>query len=173
MVRRAELGVSAANGSVISTLRARPSPRAARARSSGGAATARASVDFPSTLPMIASLSGMAARPLADIGGEANQISVGVLDEELVHTSFHVSGAIPLLLRLHEQWPASAGERRQDRFDGQHPDLKIHPAPERIFHGSRLPISGSGALIQHNLSPAEIKVRETFIGAVEEHREAA
>jgi hypothetical protein len=74
-----------------------PASRAARARSSGGAATARASVDFPpAALPMIASLSGMAARPLADIGGEANQISVGVLDEELMHTSFHVSGASQL-----------------------------------------------------------------------------
>ena len=118
-------------------------------------------------------LSCMAARPLTDVGRKADQISVRGLDEELMHTRLDLTGAIPLLLRLHEQRPVGMGERCQDRLDRRHVDLKIHPAPERNFHWSRLPISGSGTLIQHDLSPAEIEIGETFIGAVEEDREPA
>src|SRR6266481_446594 len=90
-----------------------------------------------------------------------------------MHASFDLPGAIPFLLRLHEQRPVGAGERRQDRLDCRDADLEIHTSAERGFERSSHPISVSAALLQHDLSPVEIEVREAFIGAVEEHREAA
>ena len=80
-------------------------------------------------------LSCMAARPLTDVGRKADQISVRGLDEELMHTRLDLTGAIPLLLRLHEQRPVGMGERCQDRLDRRHVDLKFTPRPNGISIG--------------------------------------
>jgi hypothetical protein len=62
-------------------------------------------------------------KPLAEIGGKPDQVSVRVLHEELMHPGFGISGAIPFLLRLHEQRPACTGERRQYWLDDRDTDL--------------------------------------------------
>src|SRR6266851_2702523 len=116
---------------------------------------------------------GETGPPFTDVGRKADQIPVRVLYQELMHAGFDLPGAIPLLLRLHEERPVGAVERRQDRLYRRHVDLKVDAPPERNFHWSRLPIPGSSALIQHDLSPVAVQIGEAFIGAVEEHREAA
>ena len=59
-----------------------------------------------------------------------------------MHASFDLPGAIPLLLRLHEQRPVGASERRQDRLYRRHADLEVHTTAERSFERPCHPIAG-------------------------------
>lgn len=96
---------------------------------------------------------------------KADEVAVGVGDEELLYSGLFVADAVPFRLGLHEEVDTGMPEGGDQMRDARDIDLKVDSATEWDLEWASDPVPTDSDLFQHEVGRAERDTREALLGA--------
>lgn len=93
----------------------------------------------------------------------ADQVAVGVLDQDLADSRYRLPGAVPPLLDTAEQRPARRVQASQHSFEVRDSELEVDPTAQRCLQSGGDPRLADTGLVQHEVSVVQYQVGKALV----------